>query len=120
MSTTATTSTKVISPFKLAHIVLQTNKYEHMKRFYVSFLGGHIVKDTGFMSFVTYDDEHHRIALINAPDIKDKDLGSSGLAHVAFTFDSLKDLCASYRQRKALGIEPGWCVVGLEAFDVRW
>lgn len=43
--------------------------------------------------------------------IRDKDMESAGLAHIAFTFDSLKDLCTAYKQRKALGIEPGWCVV---------
>lgn len=81
-----------------------------MKRFYVQFLGGRIVKDAGPLAFITYDDEHHRIALIDMP-IKDKDSESAGLAHIAFTFDNLKDLCTAYKQRKALGIEPGWCVV---------
>lgn len=42
---------------------------------------------------------------------KDKDAQTAGLVHIAFTFDSLKDLCTAYKQRKALGIEPGWCVV---------
>ena len=105
---------KVLSPSKLAHVVLQTNNFEHMKRFYVQFLGGRLVKESGPLAFITYDDEHHRIALIGMP-CKDKDAESSGLAHIAFTFDTLKDLCTAYKQRKALGIEPGWCVVSEEA-----
>ena len=30
--------------------------------------------------------------------------------HVAFTFDTLNDLLEAYKQRKALGIYPFWCV----------
>ena len=87
-----------------------------MKRFYVQFLGGRIVKESGPLAFITYDDEHHRIALINMP-LKNKDAGTAGLAHFAFTFDSLPDLCKAYKQRKALGIEPGWCVVRQSAWN---
>lgn len=45
---------KVLSPSKLAHVVLQTNKFEHMKRFYLSFLGGRLVKESGPLAFITY------------------------------------------------------------------
>ena len=110
MASVETAPGKVLSPSKLAHVVLQTNNFDHMKRFYVNFLGGRLVKESGPLAFITYDDEHHRIALINMP-CKPKDAESAGLAHVAFTFDSLKGLCVAYKQRKALGIEPGWCVV---------
>jgi catechol-2,3-dioxygenase len=102
---------KVISPSKLAHVVLRTARFDHMKRFYCNFLGGHIVHANDYLAFITYDDEHHRIALINMPDTKDKDHESAGLVHIAFTFDTLKDLCTAYKQRKTLGITPGWCVV---------
>ena len=105
---------KVLSPSKLAHVVFQTNKFDHMKRFYVQFLGGKIIHENETLAFISYDDEHHRIALLNMPPgSKDKDPHAAGLMHVAFTFDTLKDLCTAYKQRKALGIEPGWCVVGL-------
>jgi len=30
--------------------------------------------------------------------------------HIAFTFDSLEDLFVAYRQRKAKGMVPYWCV----------
>lgn len=30
--------------------------------------------------------------------------------HYAFTFNTLSDLMTAYRQRKALGMEPFWCV----------
>lgn len=102
---------KVKSPSKLAHVVLQTNKFEQMREFYIKFLGGRLVHGNEYLCFITYDDEHHRIALVGNPNYKEKDMESCGLSHIAFTFDNLKDLCEAYKQRKALGITPGWCVV---------
>ena len=120
MSATSATNMegKVLSPSKLAHVVLQTNKFDHMKRFYVQFLGGRVIMENDYLAFVSYDEEHHRIALINMPQGRDRDHGSAGLAHVAFTFDNLKDLCTAYKQRKALGIEPGWCVVSATSIEI--
>lgn len=82
-----------------------------MKRFYKTFLGGHAVYENEMSSFISYDDEHHRIAILQVPGVRNKEYDTCGLEHVAFTFDSLKDLCTAYTQRKALGIEPGWCTV---------
>ena len=110
------THQKVISPSKLAHVVLRTSRFEHMKRFYCNFLGGRIVHANDYLAFITYDDEHHRIALINMPGTKDKDHECAGLVHIAFTFDTLQDLCTAYKQRKALDITPGWCVVSTRSF----
>lgn len=111
MSTNGTT--KVLSPSKLAHVVLQSSQLERMKKFYVNFLGGRVVYESDFIAFITYDDEHHRIAIVTPPGTGKKDFKSAGLVHIAYTFDNLKGLCTAYRQRKALGMEPGWCVVSL-------
>ena len=110
---------KVLSPSKLAHVVLRTNNLERMKRFYCQFLGGNIIHENEHIAFISYDEEHHRIALLAIPSLKDKDYDCCGLEHVAFTFDTLKDLCTAYKQRKALGIEPGWCVVSLHVTAIQ-
>ncbi|EME87490.1 uncharacterized protein MYCFIDRAFT_212905 [Pseudocercospora fijiensis CIRAD86] len=101
---------KVISPSKLARIVSRTNNFAKMKWYYETFLGGHSVCTNEGMAFITYDDEHHRIALLSKPNLGDNTGNTSGLEHIAFTFDSLEDLCTAYKQRKALDITPGWCV----------
>jgi catechol-2,3-dioxygenase len=62
------------------------------------------------LSFITYDEEHHRVALIGVPTIVPKNANSCGLEHIAFSFDSLASLLKSYRDRKAHGIKPVWCV----------
>jgi catechol-2,3-dioxygenase len=71
---------KVISPVKLAHVVLRTNNFAKMTQFYKDFLGAKVAAETpGLLSFLTYDDEHHRIAIVNMPSIKNKDKDSCGL-----------------------------------------
>jgi catechol-2,3-dioxygenase len=71
---------KVISPVKLAHVVLRTNNFTKMNQFYKDFLGGQAsIEVPDQLSFLTYDDEHHRIALVSIPSIKNKDKDSCGL-----------------------------------------
>lgn len=74
-------SATVISPKKLAHIVLRTRaeQFKIMKEFYKSFLGGHASYENDFLSFITYDDEHHRLAIAALPDLGPKDSKTSGL-----------------------------------------
>ncbi|KIV79462.1 hypothetical protein PV11_07024 [Exophiala sideris] len=102
--------TKVLSPSTLAHVVLRTGKFKEMVDFYLNFLGGTVTYGNDFLCFITYDEEHHRIALIGIPDTGPKVPTSAGLEHVAFTFPTLSALLLAYRQRKARGIAPVWCV----------
>ena len=84
-----------------------------MVDWYVSFLGGRVVWGNEAISFITYDDEHHRIAITGRPGTLDRNgdaTNSVGLAHIAFAYDNLTELCVTYLQRKALGIHPSWCV----------
>ena len=101
---------KVISPSKLAHVVLRTAQSKPMFEYYTVFLGASSAFNNGELGFLRYDNEHHRIAIAGIPGTGPKDPTSSGLWHVAFTFDSLEDLLQAYVQRKAHGILPTWCV----------
>ncbi|KIW30464.1 uncharacterized protein PV07_06206 [Cladophialophora immunda] len=101
---------KVLSPDTLAHVVLRTNNLRGMTEFYLNFLGGTVTYGNDIISFITYDDEHHRIAIIRVPGTNSKAPTSAGLEHIAFTFPTLPALLLAYRQRKALGISPFWCV----------
>lgn len=83
------TDGKVISPVQLAHVVLYTNQMDVMEKFYLNFLGGTIAhKAPKQICFITYDDEHHRIALAEVPDLKNKDHHACGL-HVCPKSSSL-------------------------------
>lgn len=96
----------VISPSKLAHVVFRTNKLEQMVQYYKDFLGARIIYANEALAFLTYDNEHHRIAIVGIPGTKAKDAQSCGLEHVAFTFNSISELLLAYRQRRQKGIEP--------------
>ena len=101
---------EVKSPSKLAHVVLRTNNFAKMRNFYMKFLGAHSTLDTDELCFVTYDDEHHRIGIINMPDLVNKKPESSGLEHIAFTYGTINDLALAYLQRKKNGFLPFWSV----------
>jgi len=101
---------KVLSPAKLAHIVLRTGQFTAMTNFYKKFLGASATYENAFLAFLAYDDEHHRIAIAGIPGTPPKVPLASGLEHIAFAFSTLEDLLLAYRQRKAAGIEPIWAV----------
>ena len=102
----------VIKPIRLAHVVLKTQQtqYKPMVDFYKTFLSAHASHENDFISFLTYDEEHHRIAIACLPKTSARVPTASGLLHIAFTFSSLIELMLAYLQRKAHGIEPYWCV----------
>jgi catechol 2,3-dioxygenase-like lactoylglutathione lyase family enzyme len=102
--------TAVKSPSKLAHVVLRTSDIKTMVQFYTTFLGASVIHENSMLAFLSYDEEHHRIAIAQIPGTQSKVKKSCGLEHIAFTFDSLTDLMLAYRQRKQSGIMPKWCV----------
>ncbi|KAI0127043.1 Glyoxalase/Bleomycin resistance protein/Dihydroxybiphenyl dioxygenase [Xylariales sp. AK1849] len=104
------TSNKVLSPASLAHIVLRTANFKSMVAFYKAFLGAHASYENDVLSFLTYDEEHHRIAVASVAGTIPKVSAASGMDHVAFTFSSVSDLALAYQQRKARGILPVWSI----------
>lgn len=100
---------KVRSPQHLAHVVLRSPNFKASVAFYKAFFGGRASYENKFISFITYDHEHHRIAIANVPHSTPNDRKAAGLEHIAFTYDSLEDLLVAYKQRKAIGMEPIWC-----------
>ena len=103
------TTIKVKSPAHLAHVLLKTTQLQPMIDFYVQFLGGKVAFKGKRMAFIAYDEEHHRIAITAMPMTIPKDHASSGLEHIAFSYNTLEDLVESYEQRKQLGMHPIWC-----------
>lgn len=92
---------------KFAHIVLQTSNLEGMRNWYCQLLDGHVVYENPGLSFVTFDEEHHRIAFLAPPvQLEAKSPMAAGMHHVAYTFESLDDLLDRYSELKAKGIEP--------------
>ena len=68
-----------VKPHKLAHVVLKTPDKNHMVEFYTQFLGAHVQWQNEVLAFLTYDEEHHRIAFAQVP-VKGRDPQTAGLA----------------------------------------
>ncbi|MEL7047168.1 MAG: VOC family protein [Pseudomonadota bacterium] len=99
-------------PIKLAHIVVRTTpgRWETMIEFYRQLLGARVVHKAPIVAFLTYDDEHHRVAVTKIPMMLPKLKMFRGVDHVAFTFAGLSELLDTYRRMKAYGIKPVWSV----------
>jgi catechol 2,3-dioxygenase-like lactoylglutathione lyase family enzyme len=101
-------STEAISPAKFAHFVLRTGQLDTMAEWYQTLLAARIVFRDERLCFLSYDDEHHRLALINMPGAGVRDPESAGTDHVAYSYNGLGDLLATYRRLKSAGIMPNW------------
>ncbi|MBL8383834.1 MAG: VOC family protein [Burkholderiales bacterium] len=102
-----------IKPRKFAHVVYRTRRFDEMIAWYTKVFGAEVQFQSPVLAFVTYDEEHHRMAFLNLgavdPEGKlDDRRGAVGVDHVAYTFGSLRDLLENYAQLKALGITPYW------------
>ncbi|MCX2929925.1 VOC family protein [Mycobacterium sp. CVI_P3] len=93
---------------RLAHFVLQTSQLPVMRDWYMKVLGAHAVYENPAMCFLTFDEEHHRVALLGLPPgvLAERTPLTVGMAHSAFTFPSLGDLIEKYLELEAAGIEP--------------
>lgn len=94
------------SPIKFAHVVLKTPHYRVMVDWWADFLEAKVRFGNEFLSFISYDDEHHRIAIAGLPHLQEPDKQSWGLEHFAFTYDSLDSLLSQYERMKAKGVSP--------------
>lgn len=93
-------------PAYFAHIVLYTKNRPAMVDWYMTVLGAEVTCDSQGLTFLTFDEEHHRIAIIERKDLADPVPNSTGLAHFAYSYTTLGDLVRLYRRLKAAGIEP--------------
>jgi catechol-2,3-dioxygenase len=95
------------APIKLAHVVFRTNQLQNMINWYCDVLSARVVFGNDRIAFLTYDEEHHRIALIATEKFAEKPEGLRvGFYHSAFTFEDLSGLFDNYSRLKAKGILP--------------
>ena len=99
-----------VRPTKFAHAVFKTTRLEEMTRWWCTLLGAHVAFGNPFVAFLTYDDEHHRIALVNDPSLAAREDRRAGLEHIAYTYGNLGDLLGTYERLKAGGVVPYWCI----------
>ncbi|WP_199699144.1 VOC family protein [Oleomonas cavernae] len=100
----------VIAPQMLAHVVLRTAQYKRMVAWYQTVLNAQISFANQRITFMTYDGEHHRVAIANMPVVGRRAKHRAGVDHIAFTYASLGDLLETHARLKREGIDPAWCI----------
>lgn len=99
-----------IVPFKLAHYVIRAKRWDEMLAWYRTVFQMQTSFEAPVIAFLTYDDEHHRIAFLNTAHLPAPEDQRTGIDHVAFTYRSLDELLATWERLKTKGIEPFWCI----------
>ncbi len=61
-----------VVPVQLAHIVRRTSRFEPMLKWYQTVLGAKVVHSDGVLAFLSYDAEHHRIAIAQIPGLEEQ------------------------------------------------
>jgi catechol-2,3-dioxygenase len=99
-----------VVPKQLAHVVRRTARFDEMVTWYVTVLGAEVVHSDGILAFLTYDDEHHRIAIAGLPGLEEQSPAAAGTDHIAFTYADLGDILYTYVRLRDEGIVPFWCI----------
>lgn len=99
----------------LSHVFFMTRRYEEMIAWYEKVFGAHVVHGDPALSFLTYDEEHHRFAfanlnVMNPDDSSEAKQGNIGVNHIAYTFATAAELLETYDRLKGEGIMPYWPV----------
>ncbi|MGI8679620.1 MAG: VOC family protein [Jatrophihabitans sp.] len=96
---------------KFAHIVFQTSQPEEMVGWYCAVLNAHVVYQDDGLAFITFDDEHHRVAFIKAPvPLERKTPTTASMHHAAYTFADIDDLLERFVELRSKGIRPAVCI----------
>ena len=100
---------------RLAHVVFRTRRFEQMLAWYKEMFHARVQHQNPVMAFLTYDDEHHRFAIIDLTVAQPngdepEERGLVGVEHIAYTYQSLEDLFDNYMRLKPNGILPYWCI----------
>jgi len=99
-----------VAPATMAHIVFKTPKFRAMVDWWCVVLEAKPAMENGQLAFLTYDTEHHRVAIIEVPALFPNWKFTRGMDHVAYTYRSLSDLLFTYERLYKQGIEPVWAI----------
>ena len=101
----------VVAPSIFAHAAIKTSRFDEMINWYLTVLNAEVMFQSPMVCFLTYDGEHHRIALINFPYLKDPTIDTAGVDHCSFTYNNIDELMGTYYRLKEEGITPFWTIL---------
>ena len=92
------TARRKVAPVIFTHIVLKTNRYQGMLDWYMTVLDAVPVLEQDKLCFMTYDEEHHRIAIAEIPMLLTVPRFFTGTDHMAYTYTSISDLVFTHKR----------------------
>ena len=116
------------SPDDFHHIAFKTTNYKNMINFYKNLFGCEPLYQSDLITFLAYDDEHHRIAIANTSDVLNKlnfiqkivmklkiflnkNIPSiEGLDHISYRINPIEKWFDFYFKAKERGLSPLWTV----------
>jgi catechol 2,3-dioxygenase-like lactoylglutathione lyase family enzyme len=106
-----------LAPDYVAHWVVKTARSKEMIAWYQTVFGARVVHEDKRLAFLTWDAEHHRLALVKVPGLMRYLFPLSrfrrkfyGIDHVGLTVKSLDRLLSTYERLKKAGITPVWSI----------
>lgn len=100
----------MVAPSRFCHVVYKTHRYDEMIDWYVRVFEARIQHSDNKLTFLTYDDEHHRFAMLNLGPGTDRnaseDNASVGVLHVAYAWNDIASLLGTYKRLKEMGVRP--------------
>jgi catechol-2,3-dioxygenase len=106
----STPATKRVAPAQIAHFVIYTSRYAEMLVWYKKALNAAATYEDDKLAFLSYDKEHHRVALVAVPNLEGQREGTAAIHHIAFTYLTLRDLLQTWQELAEEGINPYWTV----------
>lgn len=106
---TAATQSRIV-PTHMAHLVFKCADRPSMVNWYKAVFQADLVFEDEILTFLAYDEEHHRLAFFNMPKIEAQDKKASGVHHIAYSYGSIGDLLSTYVRLKKEDIKPNWCI----------
>lgn len=97
-------------PDYIAHFVIRTVDFENTVAWHRRFFDAHDVYYQDGLAFLTFDDEHHRIAIGRIPGLTNLTESVAGVDHIAFTIRDFGRFIANYERLRDSDIKPFWCI----------
>ena len=98
-----------MNQLQLGHVGIRTTNVERAVEWYGRALGADVRFANQYATFMSFDDEHHRIVIWDDGETEAKPAAAACIQHVAFMCGDPHGLAEQYERLKRAGIEPRQC-----------
>lgn len=90
----------------ISHYGIRARQYKEMIRWYTTVFRAKVQHENEFLSFMTFDEEHHRLVIFEDPETVDRPTTAAGVDHVGYGLASYGELVTTYERLKDEGVTP--------------